>query len=63
MEGLEEAGELPGRDEPAGVGDGENGMLSLGTGCDVDSAGGDVVPGRFGERVGGESLGDHVARL
>jgi hypothetical protein len=49
LEGLKEARELVGRDEPAGVGDGENRMFSLGTGCDFDSAAGDIVTDRVGE--------------
>jgi hypothetical protein len=31
-------------------------MFSVGTGCDLELAAGDVVLGRVGDQVGGESL-------
>ncbi len=51
LEGLKEARELVGRDELGSVGDRESRMCSLGTGCDFDSAAGDVCRIAFENRL------------
>lgn len=56
VEGLEDACEFSGRDEPTSVGDAQDRVFVLGAGCDLDSAAGVVVPRRVRDEVCGESL-------
>ena len=56
LEGLEEPLELAGRDQRAGVDDGEVRASRLGAGGDLDPAAGDVVPDCVRDEVGDESF-------
>ena len=51
---LGEPPKLAGPNRPAGVGDREQGAPSLCARCELDSAAGNVVPGRVRDEIGGE---------